>query len=402
MVKIAMLFPGQGPQYPGMGKMIFNDFPESRKIYEEASDVLHYDLMDETLNSDFDHLSDTRFAQPALIAAGYTGFKYFHDGIGSGAIPAFMAGHSMGEITALLCAGAINFRDALFLGVRRGELMYHVTLKNRGTMAGVKECDWNAVADLCKAISTREEPVSIAAFNSDKHVVLTGHSNAVLKVGEICSDAGAIFTPLNISVASHCSYMEEIVIPFQEAVHSVKISLPTCPVYSCLSGKIYRSVGEILTGLTDQLIHPVRWKNIIGDMKKRGVSIFLESGPGSTLCKFIEDPHATSFSIEKTPIDDIRIFIENKIGVLSTPLTHCLSIAMSLPNFNDDVSSYKTNFLPLYNNIIAIQNELERKKKVPSIDEIRLAVAMVQQAMILKKIPDDEQGEIHQEMLRYL
>lgn len=401
MVKTAMLFPGQGPQYPGMGKMIFNDFPESRKIYEEASDVLHYDLMAETLNSEFDHLSDTRFAQPALITAGYTAFKYFCERIGRGAMPSFMAGHSMGEITALLCSEAFSFRDALFLGIKRGDLMHQVTLKNGGTMAGVKECDWMAVADLCKTISTKEEPVSIAAFNSDKHVVLTGHSKAVLKVGEICSEAEAIFTPLNISVASHCSYMEEIVIPFHEAVNSVQISTPTCPVYSCLSGKIYRSVGDILSGLTDQLIHPVQWKNIVDDMKKRGVAIFLESGPGSTLCKFIDDPRATAFSIEKMPIDEIRLFIESKIKVLSTPLTHCLAIAMSLPNFNDDVSSYRRDFLPLYNSIVAIQNELELKKKMPSANEIKAAVAMLEQAMILKKLPDNEQAEIHLEMLRY-
>ncbi|MFM7852117.1 MAG: ACP S-malonyltransferase, partial [Flammeovirgaceae bacterium] len=261
-----------------MGRRIFDLYDHAKDIYAEASDYLGYDVLQKTMESTFEEVSDTRFAQPVLLVSGYMVYRYYVEVMRSEIPPSYLGGHSMGEITALLCGDAISFKDALFLAEKRGELMARVTAERGGTMAAVKDLNTRIVERICAEVCTSSAYVGVASLNTDMHTVITGNTEAVSKAGEACSDAGGIFIPLNITVASHCPFMDGIVGEFYEAAASVQYRTPVCPVYSCLRGQLYRGTEEMAAGLSQQMVAPVQWKNIIEDMKRRDVGVFLEAG----------------------------------------------------------------------------------------------------------------------------
>jgi [acyl-carrier-protein] S-malonyltransferase len=400
MKKMAVLFPGQGPQYPGMGKMIYESSAAARLIYEEASELLHYDLARHSFEGSLDILSDTRYTQPALVVVGYTAYRYYIDNMGVGGLPSFLAGHSMGEITALLCGQSLSFSDAVHLSVKRGELMSRVSQARGGAMAAVKELYWRDVEEICRNISTEEETVSIAAYNSNWQTVLTGHTGAVEAAGRDCMEKGGIFIPLNITVASHCPFMQDILAEYRDFVIAMKIQEPVIPVYCCLTGQLYTSAAEIGKNISDQLVYPVLWNRILHDLKRRGAGIFLEAGPGTPLGKFIDACDGTVIALEKSSIDKIRRDIGQQVRVIATPLTKCLALMISIPNGNESNVEYADMFIKNYREIQSLQDRLEKEERLPEFQEILIAVQALEPACLGKRVSADLMLTIKKEFIR--
>ena len=378
---------------------MFDESADIRQIYKDASDLLHYDLGRHSFEGTLDHLSDTRYTQPALVVVGYAAYRYYMASMGLSAQPSFLAGHSMGEITALLCSGALSFSDAVLLSVRRGELMSRVSQTRGGAMAAVKELYWEEVEDICRSVSGDKEPVSIAAYNSAWQTVITGHARAVEAAGKLCAERGGIFVPLNITVASHCPFMQDIVAEYGEFVGSMSIEEPEIPVYSCLTGQLYTSCDEIEENLTNQLVRPVLWYRILRDLKKRGAGIFLEAGPGTPLGKYIGPQDGIVITLERSSAGKIRQEMGEQVKYISTPVTRCLSLLVSIPNRNDDLQEYEEGFVRNYRQILSLQYLLEKENRLPDLQEIRTALRLLEAAGLAKRIPADLSAVIKQEMV---
>ena len=398
MKKIAILFPGQGPQYPGMGKTFYDQSEEVRRLYEQASDILQYDLANQSFHGGFEEITDTRYAQPALIIASYAGFQYYRDVLGLTAFPTFFAGHSMGEVTALLASGVFSFEDAVKLAWKRGELMHKMASSKGGTMAAVKDFDWHRTEEICGKISTKEQHVSIAAYNTDKQTVITGTESAVSAAGEMCAEEGGIFVPLNISVGSHCPIMQDILEEYGDFVKSCTINEPKGVVYSCMTGKPYTSVAEIEQNVVMQLVNPVRWKKIMEHMIKGDAGIFIEAGPGSALGKFIKPENGMVISLEKNSLKDIVQTLGKQIESIPTPLTKSMALAMSIPNFSDDINEYQ-GFVKKYAEIKSLQGKIEKEERMPTQEEVCQAVEMLEMAIQVKKITNGLRDAVTSEFI---
>lgn len=384
MKKIAILFPGQGPQYPGMGKMFHDQSEKVRIAYSEASDILGYDLAKQSFEGSFDEITDTRYAQPALIVASFAGFQYYVDVMGKAAYPSFFAGHSMGEVTALLASGVFSFEDAVRIAKKRGELMHEMTSTKGGTMAAVKDFDWKRTEEICAQVSTEKEHVSIASYNTDKQTVITGTDSGVSKAGEICAEQGGIFVPLNISVGSHCPIMNDIIEEYRNFVKSCKINAPQGIVYSCMTGLPYKSKVEIEEHFVMQLVNPVYWNHILNHMAKNDAGIFIEAGPGSALGKFMKRQNGMVISVEKTPKEKLEEIFGKQIKSVPTPLTKSMALAISIPNQNNDHNEYQ-DFVKKYSEIKRLQENVEREERLPNNQEIDQAVDMLAVALQVKQ-----------------
>ncbi len=385
MKKIGILFPGQGPQYPGMGKMFFDADASCRELYARASEVLGYDLARLSFDGELEKISDTRYAQPALVTAGYAAFRCYVKNFGSTAFPSSFAGHSMGEITALLAADTLSFEDAVRLAQKRGELMHQMAKKHGGAMAAIKEMEWYETELICREINTTQNPVSIAAYNTATQCVITGTEQAVNEAGEQCAAHGGIFVPLNITVASHCVFMEEILAEFSEVVEKCELKRPLGKVYSCATGQPYRSVSDIRKNIVNQLTLPVKWLQITADLFRNDVSIFLDAGPGSAMGKLIDPRKGQVLALDKLSVEDVRLKLTDQIKFLPTPITKCLALAVSLPNLNPVPNETYTQFITEYGHVRSLQETLEKESRPPSMEEMQRALRMLDVAMNVKQ-----------------
>lgn len=280
-LKLAMVFPGQGSQSSGMQAALATEYPDILRVYEEASDTLGFDLWGITQDPSQARLDETINTQPAMLAAGYAAWTVWRDQGGSDA--AFMAGHSLGEYTALVCAGAIGFSDALRLVRRRAELMQSAVPAGEGAMAALLGLDDAAVIDVCEQVAAGEV-VSAVNFNAPGQVVIAGNKAAVERAIEAAKSAGAKRAILlNVSVPSHCALMREAAGELAATLAKTTISAPTVPVIGNADVLAYDDVAHIRDGLQRQLFSPVRWVETVRYMATNGAGMLVECGPGKVL-----------------------------------------------------------------------------------------------------------------------
>lgn len=279
MSKTAFLFPGQGSQSPGM----MSGFEDNlvRGTFEEASEVLGYDLWEVVRDGPAERLDSTEVTQPALLAAGIATWRAWKDA--GGADPDCMAGHSLGEYTALVAAGSLTYADAVALVARRGELMQEATPPGSGAMAAILGLDDKVLVEVC-AGAAEDQVVSCANFNSPGQVVIAGNADAVARASEAALAAGARrAVRLAVSVPSHCRMMKPAADQLAKVLDSVMVERPSIPVYHNVSAAEAGSPDSIRAALVSQLWQPVRWSGTVHHMVGEGVSRFAECGPGKIL-----------------------------------------------------------------------------------------------------------------------
>jgi [acyl-carrier-protein] S-malonyltransferase len=281
--QLALVFPGQGPQRVGMLADIAAQYSVVQETFSEASSVLGYDLWNMVQNGPTEELDKTVHAQPALLAGSYAIWRIIQAHLPGK--PVVFAGHSLGEYTALVCANALGFNDAIKLVAARGQFMQEAVVPGSGAMAAIIGLDESIVKNICLlAVQSSDDILSPANFNSIGQTVIAGHRPAVERALAIAKEQGAKLAVLiPVSVPSHCKLMEPAARRLAGLLATIPFCMPTTPVLNNVDVMPYDSVDAIRNGLVRQLYMPVRWVETIQTFTRQGVAQIVECGPGNVL-----------------------------------------------------------------------------------------------------------------------
>lgn len=281
MTQIAFVFPGQGSQTVGMLTELAATYPLVEETFREASDALGYDLWQLVSQGPAEELNKTWQTQPALLAASVAICRVWQQQ--GGQQPVLMAGHSLGEYSALVCAGVLSFADAVKLVELRGKLMQEAVPEGTGAMQAIIGLDDAAIRKACEE-SAQGQVVSPVNFNSPGQVVIAGNKEAVERAGAACKAAGAKRAlPLPVSVPSHCALMKPAADKLAVALENITFAAPAVPVINNVDVKAETDAAAIRHALVRQLYSPVRWTESVEAMAEQGVTQLLEMGPGKVL-----------------------------------------------------------------------------------------------------------------------
>ncbi len=279
--KIAFVFPGQGSQSVGMLAEFGESYPIVKQTFEEASQLLGYDLWDKMQNGPADDLSRTDITQPIILTAGVSVWRIWSE-LG-GVKPSVMAGHSLGEYTALVCAGALSFGDAVKLVEQRGKLMQKAVPSGEGLMAAVLGLDAEKVIEVCKE-AEQGQVVSAVNFNAPGQVVIAGVKEAVERACVLLKENGARRAqPLAVSVPSHCSIMKGASEELEAELMKLEIAIPEIPVIHNYNVEVAENSASVVTSLVKQLYCPVFWVDSVKKIAELGNDNIIECGPGKVL-----------------------------------------------------------------------------------------------------------------------
>ncbi|WDE07625.1 ACP S-malonyltransferase [Thalassomonas viridans] len=277
---LAFVFPGQGSQAVAM----LADFAENdivKDTFSRASEALGYDLWQLVAQGPAEKLNQTQFTQPALLTASVAIWRLWQSQ--NPVLPAVLAGHSLGEYSALVCAGVLSLEDAVKLVEKRGLLMQASVPEGVGAMAAIIGLADQEIIDAC-AKAGQGEVVAAVNFNSPGQVVIAGHKAAVARAGDLCKEAGAKrVMPLPVSVPSHCALMKDAADKLAVELENITLHAPNIPVINNVDVKTEDDVEVIKQALVKQLYHPVRWTETIEKMAASGVTSVVEAGPGKVL-----------------------------------------------------------------------------------------------------------------------
>ena len=282
MKKFAMVFPGQGSQTVGMLAELASDYPIVQETFKQASEVLGYDLWQLVQEGPAEELNKTWQTQPALLTASVAVYRVWQQKYPE-LKPEVMAGHSLGEYSALVCAGVLDFQDAVKLVELRGKLMQQAVPEGTGAMYAIIGLDNDAIINACKQ-AEQGEVVSAVNFNSPGQVVIAGAKAAVERAAALCKEAGAKRAlPLAVSVPSHCALMKPAADQLSVSLESITLKEAGVSVLNNVDVKNEIEADAIRNALVRQLYSPVRWTETVEKMAQNGVEVLVEVGPGKVL-----------------------------------------------------------------------------------------------------------------------
>ena len=271
----AYIYPGQGSQYCGMGKNLFDSSNDAKRMFEAANKVLDFEITNLMFGQDIDELKKTKITQPAI---------FIHSVILSKILklkPQLVAGHSLGEFSALVVSKALNFEDALFLVSKRANAMEEACIKNPGTMAAIIGLNIDIIENVCDKVNGI---ISTANYNCPGQVVISGEKSSIESACEILKKNGAkraIILP--VGGAFHSPLMTSAKNKLAKEIEKIKFNTPSCPIYQNFSNNPETDPEKIKFNLIEQITSPVKWTQCIEKMIKNGVSKFVEVGPGNVL-----------------------------------------------------------------------------------------------------------------------
>lgn len=276
----AFVFPGQGSQFVGMGKELYDTNPLAKELFDKADEILGFKITDIMFAGTDDQLKETKVTQPAVFLHSVISALCLGDEFK----PAMVAGHSLGEFSALVTAGALSFEDGLKLVAARANAMQKACEANPGTMAAIIGLSDEQVEEICQAVSTDGNIVVAANYNCPGQLVISGNVNAINAACEKMKEAGAKRAlPLKVGGAFHSPLMQPAKDELQAAIEQTAFATPKCPIYQNVDGKPHTDAAEIKANLIAQLTSSVRWTASVQAMVADGADDFTECGPGKAL-----------------------------------------------------------------------------------------------------------------------
>ena len=305
---IAFLFPGQGSQHAGMGKDLAENFPIARQVFEEANDALGVDLASLCFNGPEEDLKLTANTQPAILTTSIAALRVLETE--TGIAPNCAAGHSLGEYSALVCAGALNFADAVRIVRQRGTFMQEAVPVGTGAMAAILGLDKETLERVCQDAALGQV-VSPANFNSAGQVVIAGNTEAVDRAMNLAKEHGAKRAlPLPVSAPFHCSLMIPAGERLADVLADIKVGDMTVPVITNVEAAPNQDASRVCQLLVDQVSAPVLWEDTIACMIKLGVERYIEIGPGKVLAGLVKRMAKDSTIQNVQNVSDIRVLTE--------------------------------------------------------------------------------------------
>ena len=305
MSQIAFLFPGQGSQAPGMGLDLAQHFTRAREVFEEADAALGFALSKLCFEGPAEELQLTANTQPAILAVSVAAARVLEE---KGIRPDYVAGHSLGEYSALVAAGALGLTEALRLVRKRGEYMQQAVRVGEGAMAALLGLDSDAVDEICRE-AAEGEVVSAANRNSPAQVVIAGNRAAVQRAIELAKTRGAKRAILlNVSAPFHCSLMKPAAERLAVDLDAAAISDPRVPLVNNADAAVVRSAEAVRDGLKRQVTSPVKWAESMLALRREGAELFVEAGPGkvlSGLMRQIDREARTSPAGDRASLDEV-------------------------------------------------------------------------------------------------
>ncbi|MFF0825771.1 ACP S-malonyltransferase [Brevibacillus sp. NPDC003359] len=288
MGKVAFVFPGQGSQFVGMGQALSEQSEAARRIFEQADEALGFSLSGLCFAGPEEDLKLTANAQPAILTASIAVLAALNEKLPDYK-PAFVAGHSLGEYSALVAAGALSFTDAVKTVRARGQLMEEAVPAGQGAMAAVLNMDRTALHAVCEEVTASGHPVQLANMNCPGQIVISGSAEGVKLAGEKAKEAGAKrVLPLNVSGPFHSSLMQPAADKLQEVLAGVTVQEATVPVVANVTARPVTEATTIADQLVQQVSAPVLWEDSVQWMVEAGVTTFVEIGPGKVLAGLIK------------------------------------------------------------------------------------------------------------------
>lgn len=312
MTSIALVFPGQGSQKVGMGKDLHHLSQVAADIFSEADRVLGFSLSSICFEGPEEALTDTINAQPALLTASIAALRAWQ-AEATLSLPAFVAGHSMGEYSSLVAAGILDFADGLRLVRERGRLMKRAGEIEPGSMAAVLGLDRAKLDEACQQAGQETElTVQVANDNAPGQIVISGHKPAVERASKLAKEVGARrVVPLAVSIAAHSKLMCSIVGDFRQAVEATPMNPPRIPVVGNVNAQPLDGEAAMRKELVSQLTSPVRWVESVEWMVQKGVDTFVEVGPGNVLAGLIKRITREAQVVSVQDMTSIQKLIDN-------------------------------------------------------------------------------------------
>jgi [acyl-carrier-protein] S-malonyltransferase len=409
MSKIALLFPGQGSQYVGMGRSLYEQFPAARLTFEEANDCLGFDLYRMCCEGSEEALTLTHNTQPAVLVASVAAFRVYMQEVGIA--PAFSAGHSLGEYTALACAGAIRFADALRLVRRRGELMQGID----GAMAAIGGVAIDTVIDACEASSGPERIAAVSIYNSPGQCVISGHREAIAEASERLRQAGARIVPLKVSAPFHCMLMSDTAVQLEKELSAYEYGEMKWSVVSNVTARPYKHASEIVRHLTRQMVEPVLWHESVAYMVAQGMETGIEIGPKTVLRNLFREiaPGLQAYAYDKEEDREVlQQAIKHRVGPGSREgegevkpdralfVAKCMRAAVCTRNANWNNAEYQQGVIEPYKKLQAMQESLDQQRSVPTDLQLKEAVELLVTLFETKRVPLDEQRELLEDIIQ--
>lgn len=283
-MKTAFIFSGQGSQYAGMGKELYDNFQCVKEVFDKADEVLDFKVTDMCFGED-ERLNETEYTQPALLTMSYAVYKLMSE---KGLKADYVAGLSLGEYSAHAVSGTMSFEEAVKLVRKRGKFMTEAVPKGEGAMCAVLSLEAEKIQEACDEVAEIGRCM-IANYNAPGQIVIAGDKAAVEKAAEIVKEKGAKrAVMLNVSGPFHTSLLKPAADKLNEELNKIELSDMTIPVITNLTAEIVEDKSQVVDILTKQVMNPVKWEQSVKKMIELGVDTFVEMGPGKTLSSFVK------------------------------------------------------------------------------------------------------------------